>query len=333
MHKTSHLSAVLTTLVAAVAFTAPAAAAPITIGSPLTAPFGVSSCNSSDCTVVATGFDESGAVVRSPVDGTVVRWHIISGSPNFQYRLRVVAESPGEPSPNYTGSGISAPATPSNFGLQTFATSLPIRAGQLIGIDLPVNAPIGYLEEGPKGDTYAFFEPPLAEGATQQSFPNEGEVAFNAEIQRPPVVSGIAPAAGSFKGGTAVTITGSEFTGATAVGFGALPAQSFSVDSDTQITAVAPAMTALAKVGISVTTAAGTGTSATTFQAQACKVPNLKGKKLKRAKKRSRKALCKVGKVKKIEGATAKTGKVVKQRPKPGKVLAPGAKVKLTLAP
>jgi len=333
MHKTSLLSAVLTALAAAIALAAPASAAPITIGSPLTAPFGVSSCNSSNCTVIHTGFDEAGAVVRSPVDGTVVRWHILSGSPSFQYRLRVITESPGEPFPNYTGSGISTPATPSGFGLQTFATSLPIKAGQLIGIDLPLNAPIGYLEEGPKGDTYAFFEPPLAEGETQQSSPNEGEVAFNAEIQRPPVVSGIAPAAGSFKGGTAVTVTGSEFTGATAVAFGAVPAQSFSVDSDTQITAVAPAMTGPARVGISVTTAAGTGTSATTFQAQACRVPNLKGKKLKGAKKRARKAHCKVGKVKKTEGATAKTGKVVKQRPKPGKLLAPGAKIKLTLAP
>ena len=81
------------------------------------------------------------------------------------------------------------------------------------------------------------------------------------------------------------------------------------------------------------TTVAGTATGATPFQAQACKVPQLNGNKLRGAKKRVRKAHCKVGKVKKIEGATAKTGKVVKQRPKAGKVLAPGTKIKVTLAP
>jgi hypothetical protein len=37
-----------------------------------------------------------------------------------------------------------------------------------------------------------------------------------------------------------VTITGTNFTGATAVRFGAINAASFTVDSDTQITAVSP---------------------------------------------------------------------------------------------
>jgi len=37
-----------------------------------------------------------------------------------------------------------------------------------------------------------------------------------------------------------VTITGARFTDATAVTFGATPAASFTVDSDTQITAVSP---------------------------------------------------------------------------------------------
>jgi PASTA domain len=36
-------------------------------------------------------------------------------------------------------------------------------------------------------------------------------------------------------------------------------------------------------------------------------------------------------KVKKKEGVTAKTGKVVKQNPKPGKILAPGSKVSVKL--
>jgi beta-lactam-binding protein with PASTA domain len=37
--------------------------------------------------------------------------------------------------------------------------------------------------------------------------------------------------------------------------------------------------------------------------------------------------------VKKRKGATGATGKVVKQSAKPGTILAPGAKVKVTLGP
>jgi hypothetical protein len=52
-----------------------------------------------------------------------------------------------------------------------------------------------------------------------------------------------------------------------------------------------------------------------------CVVPKLQGKKLKAAKKKIRAADCKVGLVSKKEGVKATTGKVVKQSPKPGKVL------------
>jgi hypothetical protein len=52
-----------------------------------------------------------------------------------------------------------------------------------------------------------------------------------------------------------------------------------------------------------------------------CVVPKLKGKKLKAAKKMLRAADCKVGLVSKSKGVKATSGKVVKQAPKPGKVL------------
>jgi hypothetical protein len=72
-----------------------------------------------------------------------------------------------------------------------------------------------------------------------------------------PVVTGISPSTGPFAGGTSVTITGSGFTGATEVIFGSSPAASFTVVSDTQIMATAPAG-ASASVPITVTTAIGT---------------------------------------------------------------------------
>lgn len=71
-----------------------------------------------------------------------------------------------------------------------------------------------------------------------------------------PTITALSPAAGPTAGGTVVTITDSGFTGTTAVNFGATPATSFTVDSDTQITATTPAGTAGA-VDASVTTIGG----------------------------------------------------------------------------
>ncbi|WP_309241314.1 IPT/TIG domain-containing protein, partial [Nocardia sp. BSTN01] len=52
-------------------------------------------------------------------------------------------------------------------------------------------------------------------------------------------------------------LTGTGLTGATGVSFGATPASSFTVDSDTQITAVAPAGAA-GTVSVTVATVGGT---------------------------------------------------------------------------
>ena len=76
-----------------------------------------------------------------------------------------------------------------------------------------------------------------------------------------PVISSFSPTSGPV--GTAVTVTDSGFTGATAVSFGAFPATSFTVDSDTQITCVVPS--GFAHAPIKVTTPGGTGKSATNF--------------------------------------------------------------------
>jgi alpha-tubulin suppressor-like RCC1 family protein len=56
----------------------------------------------------------------------------------------------------------------------------------------------------------------------------------------PPAVTGLSAASGPQAGGAVITITGSGFTGATAVGFGGVPA-TFTVESDTQIQATVPA--------------------------------------------------------------------------------------------
>ncbi len=55
-----------------------------------------------------------------------------------------------------------------------------------------------------------------------------------------PVITNVDPNFGPISGGTSVTITGLNFTGATAVLFGSTPAVSFIVNSDNSITAVSP---------------------------------------------------------------------------------------------
>jgi hypothetical protein len=59
-----------------------------------------------------------------------------------------------------------------------------------------------------------------------------------------PSVTSISPAAGPTGGGTSVTISGLSFTGATRVLFGPAAATSFTVNSDSQITAVSPSESA-----------------------------------------------------------------------------------------
>jgi len=72
-----------------------------------------------------------------------------------------------------------------------------------------------------------------------------------------PTIKKLAPATGSAAGGTSVTITGTEFTGATAVRFGSAEASSFTVNSATSITAVSPPGLG-GTVDVTVTTPAGT---------------------------------------------------------------------------
>lgn len=55
-----------------------------------------------------------------------------------------------------------------------------------------------------------------------------------------PEITGVSPDHGPRSGGNTVVITGANFTGVTAVQFGPLEAESFTVDSDSEITAIAP---------------------------------------------------------------------------------------------
>jgi len=76
-----------------------------------------------------------------------------------------------------------------------------------------------------------------------------------------PVITSFTPTSGAI--GSTVTVTGSNFTGATAVTFGGIAATSFTVVSATQVTAVVPS--GLLSGAIAITTPLGTGTSTALF--------------------------------------------------------------------
>lgn len=78
-----------------------------------------------------------------------------------------------------------------------------------------------------------------------------------------PTVTSVAPNAGPTTGGTSVTITGTNFSGTTAVTFGATPG-AFTVNSATSITATAPAGTGT--VDVRVTTTGGTSATSAADQ-------------------------------------------------------------------
>jgi hypothetical protein len=79
-----------------------------------------------------------------------------------------------------------------------------------------------------------------------------------------PAVTALSPGSGPSVSGATVTITGSGFTGTTAVNFGSTPAAAFSVNSDTTISATTPAGSGT--VDVTVTNPAGTSPTSSADQ-------------------------------------------------------------------
>ena len=281
-------------------------------------------------TLFNTALPEKGSNLSSPVNGLIVRWRV-QGAVGGPFTLRVL-----RPNGNgaYTAVGSSSPATPSGEGVQTFSASLPVKAGDVIGID-PTNPTDKIGVATVNGASFASLFPTPLEGATVAPRPGISgkEIELAAEVQPQPVVKSMGTTFGPLTGGTKVKITGTDLAGASAVMFGEQPAAAFTVESETQITATAPAFTNRGPQPITVTTVAGTSelSAADEFTYTGCIVPKLTGRSLRSAQNALRNGGCKIGKVKKLEGATAGNGKVVGQGVAKGKILAAGAKVKVTL--
>lgn len=359
--KKSRLALFVTALALAPSvLTSTASAGVITLGPSLSTAYESGQCSpvGGGCTTVGLTL-KPGFVPSSPVDGMIVSWSVKNGSATSGYAIRVLGRSGN----TFTGAGTSSPVTPVGPGIETFPTAIPIRAGQYLGLNIPAAAGIGVVNGG--SEKYAQIQPPLADNASITGPEFTGELSYNAQVQPAPRIATISPSGGASAGGSQVTITGTDFEGTNGVRFGATPATAFAVNSETQITAFVPAGDGA--VPVSVTTNAGTAVSPVAFTyattaspaaaasvvppapaasvlppapaapvvapAPTCTVPMLKGKTLRAAKRRIRDADCSVGKLTKKEGATAKSGEVVKQVPTPGATVPVDTKVKVTLAP
>jgi energy-converting hydrogenase Eha subunit A len=146
----------------------------------------------------------------------------------------------GGTSVTITGSGFAA-ATGVQFGtvaakfsaISDTSITATSPAGQVGAVDVTVAGP-GGTSATTSADQFTYTPPPA------------------------PAVTGVSPASGPSTGGTSVTVTGTNLTGATTVDFGTGNAATFSVSNDTTIVATAPATGSLGPVDVTVTAPGGT---------------------------------------------------------------------------
>ncbi len=156
------------------------------------------------------------------------------------------------PSTGPTSGGTSVVVTGTNF---TGATA--VKFGTVAATNFTVNSATQITATSPAGTAGVIDVTVTTSGGT--SAPSAAD-QFTYAASATPTVTAVAPNTGPTSGGTSVVITGTNFTGATAVKFGATAATNFTVNSATQITATSPAESAGA-VDVTITTSAGTSTT------------------------------------------------------------------------
>lgn len=176
-----HLGA--TAVAAALALAPPPANAAVTVGSDLANAGTPATCSDSpdvECTVVQTGISDrtlNSRQISSPIDGVVVRWRVRDSVGTLRPRIvrtsYVAYESAG------TGDAVHA----TSAATTTFATRLPIKRGDYVGVDLLSGAALG--ERPRPGSHDHVFSPPLVDGEPRRSpsASTESEDLYNADIE------------------------------------------------------------------------------------------------------------------------------------------------------
>lgn len=265
-----------------------------------------------------------------PETGTITSWSTRAGTTPGQM-LTFKVFRPGA-SGGYTVVAHDGPRALTPGVINTFHVAIKVKLSDVIGLST-TSATVGaridcvFNPDNSEEDAVFGFAGDTPDGAPLGPPTDNRKVRVNviATVLQPPEMNIFRPVKlGSIKGGGSVTLEGNHFEEVSAVSFGGVPAKSFKVTDEHHIAAVAPPGKTLAGIAASVTTPAGSASTTPFFSYSGCKVPKLTGKTLTAAKKALKGAGCELGRVAKVRG---RHGKVVKQSPKSGTVLAPDAKV------
>jgi hypothetical protein len=157
---------------------APSASGAITIGSDLSSAGSPASCPFGDCTVAQTSLP--GRQVASPIDGVVVLWRVRNATSPAPVRFRILRPAPGGA---FTGVGSAETPGFSCPSICTVNVRLPIRAGDLIGVDAPRGASAGVRTTAKA--VVGSWSPFLAEGETRTptASASDLELLLNADVE------------------------------------------------------------------------------------------------------------------------------------------------------
>jgi hypothetical protein len=127
----ARMSVVAMAVGGALALATPAGADTVTLGSTAGTPAHNLCAGSSACTYIPFNNVYTPSLVV-PFDGTITSFSVNSGSANAPVQLRVLRPATGG---RFTGAGTSATAVVAVPGLATFATNLPVRSGDILGLE------------------------------------------------------------------------------------------------------------------------------------------------------------------------------------------------------
>lgn len=136
-----------------------------------------------------------------PFDGTITSFSVNSGSGAGAVKLRVIRPASGG---RFTGAGTST-AAPLSIGVQTYTTNLPVRTGDLLGIENDSSALL--FDTGTLTTFTAYYQlPALGDGAS--AAPNyigkDRRLLLSAVLTYTPPKSGSSPGGGGTVPGTPI---------------------------------------------------------------------------------------------------------------------------------
>jgi hypothetical protein len=338
---TARLSFLILVLLAlaALAVAPPASHAAVPFGSDLSRPVEIDEgCDDRSTTCTRMLLSAGGGEAVAPIDGVIVRWRLIGAG---TVRLRVVRRD-GE---TWSTGGSSAPATlPLDRSTRgTFPTRLPVRAGDFLAVDGNRENHV-HMAYDPGVVQAHYFYPVFQDGETlrvpiTRLAPDPFEPLVGADVEPDADGDGFgdetqdcAPANPAVQTGCGTTpeppgpgpgpVTPVPTTPTTPTTPG--PATPTTPAGGTPSTPVTPVVETFVPTG-----PAGAPVAPAPAAARRCVVPRLRGATVAKAKAALRRAACRAGAVRRVQGRGVKRGRVLSQSRRAGRSLPAGARVDL----